>query len=82
MELQGMVYILSNFGGLGLIALFAWVLLRSTMKQQRDLTTALTNHLATDLQVQQKLVDILGELEKNFREHWGEWRTHDKDTRS
>ena len=57
-----MINVLTNFGGLGVLALFAWALLRQSFKQQERLTKVMDNHFKADLENQQLINVALREI--------------------
>lgn len=68
--------ILMQFGGLGVLALFAWLLLKSVLKQQERLATLLDNHLTSLLSRQETMnsllkgiLDTLKDDARTFRKH-------------
>ena len=60
--------VVTTYGGLGLLALFAWILLKSVLKQQEKLTQLLDNHLTTLLQRAEKTNQILEHLCERLKE--------------
>ena len=60
---------LTQFGGLGVLAGFAYILLKSSLKQQEKLTKLLDNHLTKLLERQelmnQLLVGIVKKLDRD-----------------
>ena len=59
---------LTQFGGLGVLALFSWAMLKSLLKQQEKLGNMLNNHLTSLLQRSEKTNEVLSELLKEHRE--------------
>ena len=56
------INVITNFGGLGILALFAWALLRQSFKQQDRLTKVMDNHFKEDLENQQLINVALREI--------------------
>lgn len=50
---------LTQFGGLGVLAFFAYILLKSFLKQQAQLTRLLDNHLTKLLERQEIMNQLL-----------------------
>ena len=61
--------ILTQFGGLGVLAMFAWVLLKSTLKQQEKLGKLLENHLTKLLERQELTNALLSALVAELKAH-------------
>lgn len=61
--------VIVSYGGLGVLALFAWLLLKSVLKQQEALTHAISNHLTSLLERQELTNRLLQEMINQFREH-------------
>ena len=68
--------ILTQFGGLGVLAMFAWVLLKSTLKQQEKLGKLLENHLTKLLERQELTNTLLGALVAEIKAHRTEAAEH------
>lgn len=82
----GLEYILYplNVLGLGVVAL---LLLKSVIHQQKELTTALINHMHDDAQRLELLAkqlqgtaQILESIQKGFEKHWEDWGRHDRES--
>ena len=62
------VEVITSFGGLGLLGLFAWLLLKSVLKQQERLTEMIENHLKTLLDRAEKANRFLEHLCDRMKE--------------
>lgn len=60
---------ITQFGGLGVLALFAWVLLKSVLKQQDKLAGLLNNHLTKLLEKQEMTNTVLTQISKRLEEN-------------
>ena len=60
---------LTQFGGLGVLALFAYILLKSVLKQQEKLADLLDNHLRSLLDRQDKSNALLAQMLKQMEAH-------------
>lgn len=59
---QAVIYALTQFGGLGVLAIFAYLLLKNLFAQQKDLASIIGNHLRdmlTQAQTNQRLLERL-----------------------
>ena len=65
------INVITNFGGLGILALFAWALLRQSFKQQDRLTKVMDNHFKEDLENQQLINIALREIIMNLKKQNG-----------
>ena len=63
------VDIVANFGGLGLLGIFAWVLLRSTLSMTQRLGDLLENHLTTLLDQSREFLEEIKALRREVRAH-------------
>ncbi len=69
---------LVSYGGLGILALFAYILLKATLNQQERLATTLSNHLETLIKRQikrqeeqnQVLKEMVGTLKQMQEEEY------------
>lgn len=76
---QAIFPILTQFGGLGVLALFAWALLKSMLKQQEKLGNLFSNHLTKLLERQETNNKILADLleqQRNFSQAWQRHMEH------
>lgn len=60
---------LTQFGGLGVLALFAYLLLKSVLKQQEKLAELLNNHLTQLLERQKTTNDLLQRIVAGWDQH-------------
>ena len=56
------INILTSFGGLGVLALFAWALLRQSFKEHNRIVNIMDNHFKNDLENQKNINIALGEI--------------------
>ena len=81
--------ILTQFGGLGVLALFAWLLLKNTLDQQRDffkstieqqqkLAEMIGNHMTSLLEQMRQQNNLLSSISDKFHAHWEEFKQHDE----
>lgn len=59
----------TQFGGLGILALFAYIMLRSMLRQQEKLGELLSNHLTSLLQRQELTNQLLKQLVDVMQHH-------------
>ena len=78
---ERLVVLVSQYGGLGVLALFAWALLRSFLKQQERLGNILNNHLTELLKRQEVSNAFLSQMVEQQKEFLTAWHRHMEDFR-
>lgn len=61
--------IVSNVGGLGVVAVFAFLLLKNYLANQQELTRTLDNHLQEQLAQARELTSALESLKNEIESH-------------
>jgi len=65
---QSLQQLLFNFGGLGVLALIAWYLVKSLVRQLESFGETLKNHLHEDIEQQRKIAEALYSILEILRE--------------
>jgi predicted PurR-regulated permease PerM len=65
---QDLQQLLFNFGGLGVLALIAWYLVKSLVRQLENFGETLKNHLREDTEQQRKIAESLSSILEILRE--------------
>jgi hypothetical protein len=65
---QDLQQLLFNFGGLGVLALIAWYLVRHLVRQLENFGETLKNHLHEDIEQQRKIAEALSSILEILRE--------------
>ena len=66
---NALLQLIPQYGGLAVVAGFAWLLLKSVLKQQERLAKLLDNHLTSLLEHQKATNELLTELVKELKGH-------------
>jgi Flp pilus assembly protein TadB len=65
---QDLQQLLVNFGGLGVLALIAWYLVRHLVRQLENFGETLKNHLHDDVEQHRKIAEALSSILEILRE--------------
>jgi len=65
---QNLQQLLFNFGGLGVLALIAWYLVRHLVRQLENFGETLKNHLHDDVEQQRRIAEALFSILEILRE--------------